>query len=168
MGRENEILDTLSFLDSLPLSDKKKIHFYSMTNIVFHLIKNPKINKRKNTSLQEIGEVRIKSLLLEYLKLIRDTMPKSDEQVLENYENYISPVGEFMMKYYRFSNFAGVSMITYFLMVFFVSTALGFAISLFFQDNFIIHISIIAISIIFALLRILIKIRTKRIFGYRF
>ena len=110
----------------------------------------------------------MKNLLLDYLELLKDQIPKSDEEVLDNYENYIGTMGSFMMKYYRFSNFAGPSIITYFLIVFFVSTLIGFLFSLFFNNSFVIHISIIIISVLGGLLRLLVKHKTKRIFGFRF
>lgn len=144
----------------LSVYEKKKVHFKSIRNFVFHLIENNEINKGGDRALQRLGEERVKALLLEYLKNINN----SDYKAELTYKNTIQVIGAFMMKYYNFSYSGGK--VIYLRLLFFVSIGA-------FIDTFLYFISGVMyyaflLSIIWFLTSSILKYRNKKVFGYHY
>ncbi|MFD0975416.1 hypothetical protein [Salinimicrobium gaetbulicola] len=82
--------------------DIQNFHLKSVENFIYHLIKNSKKHSTDKTKLQEINEVRMKKLLLEYLTKIQAS-EFTEEEIVENFREYITPIGEHMNRHYGFS-----------------------------------------------------------------
>lgn len=98
------IYDELS--SKLDREGKNLIHFKSVSNFIHYLIDNPEVNYKRNNKLQNLGEIRMKKKLYEYLKLV-ERQKLSKEQSAIYYKDYIYEIGDFMMQYYGFSGNGG-------------------------------------------------------------
>lgn len=92
------------------------IHPKSIENFIFHLVDNPELNPKKNNKLQELGEIRMKKKLLEYLKAVENT-DLNKESAADLYKRYIFKISDFMSEYYGFSNGGGTIIIEFFLIL---------------------------------------------------
>lgn len=158
---DKNIQDMFLKLDlELSVYEKKKVHFKSIRNFVFHLIENNKIKKGENKTLQRLGEERVKVLLLEYLKDINNNGYKTEL----TYKNTIQVIGAFMMKYYNFSYSGGK--VIYLRLLFFVS--IGALIDAFLYSVSGLLYYVFFISIIWFLISSILKYRNKKVFGYHY
>ncbi len=164
-NKEEIILELYQDLDSLGLDEKKMIHYKSVSNIIYHLINKQKINSKKNSKLQELGEKRMKDLLIEFLKSVKEKAPTNTQDSLDVYKKYIVPIGNFMGRYYSFSNFAGKSIVTYFFLIITIAAILGFVSILIFKSR-LIYVTLFSLIILYSTIKILFKYRTKRIYGF--
>jgi len=145
------------------LDDEKRklISSNSIKNIIFYLIDNPKVNPKKNTKLQELGEIRMKKKLLDYFKAVRTTdLDKYSASDL--YKEYVNHIGQFMTEYYKFSGDGGK------IVVFTGFVILTFGVILDTILMLVNWISFPTFSILFLILfivRRVIKFKQRRLFG---
>ncbi|WP_111683777.1 hypothetical protein [Winogradskyella tangerina] len=104
---KEEFLRVYAELDT---EQKKYFNHRSIKNIIYHLIDHPKDNPKRNKKLQELGEIRIKKKLLEYLKAYRSTEFNKDS-AYSLYDSYFYEIGQFMSNYYGFSSLGGPLML---------------------------------------------------------
>lgn len=142
--------------------EKNKTHWISIKNFIYHLIENQAYKKKSNTELQRIGEKRIKKQLLAYFTEVNNKNIMSKNL----YEDYIKPIGNFMIKYYNFSHTGGkikfLTIITW--------STLGiscdaFVYSLSKGENFYFFTSLF---VLLCMIRIIIKHKQKRVFGFNY
>lgn len=158
---DKNIQDLFLKLDlELSVYEKKKVHFKSVRNFIFHLIENNKLKKSGNRILQLLGEKRVKALLLEYLKNINN----SDYKTELDYKNTIQVIGAFMMKYYNFS-YSGGKVICLRLLIF---GFIGALLDAFLYSIFGLMYYAFFISIIWFIISSIMKYRNKKVFGYHY
>lgn len=158
-------MDILEKFDQLAIKldqeGKRKVHYNSISNFIYYLVYHPKINERKNVKLQELGEVRMKKQLLEYLEIV------SSQEITMNvssqlYEEYLFKIGDFMMEYYHFSGNGGklniIGVILTLILGIIVDT-LVFAVT-----QKIYFISFLFIVLFFV--RLYVKYKSKRLYGF--
>lgn len=159
---DKEILDLYNKLDK-QLSDeqKNKIHFKSVSNFVYHLILNPKLNPKKNKKLQELGEKRIKKELLQYLKLDFD-FDMTIKESIDFFQIYLGKTCDFMTNYYNFSSSGGKSKFITIISVLLLGFILDFL--MYFFAGFSIPTFVFSFLIIF-IIRTYLKHKQRRVYG---
>ena len=93
----------------LSKEEKEIIHFKSVANFVYHLIEHSYINPKKNKKIQELGEIRMKKVLLDYLTTISLKNKIEKEEPKSIYNTPIGIIGSFMSEYYHFSGSGGIN-----------------------------------------------------------
>lgn len=170
MGKEElniKIKTLFADLDAkLSQEEKKSVHFKSISNFIYHLVDYPYINPKKNMKLQELGEIRTKKILLEYLMSISLKSKIEKEKPKSIHNTPIGKVGSFMSEYYHFSGSGGVSnsLIAIFLTSFFGMVAdmiTSLVLNRFFYGFTISFVLII-------ILRTLIKHKQRRVYGMNY
>lgn len=145
----------------LSKEQKKNIHFKSVSNFIYHLVEHQALNKKRNIKLQELGEIRMKNKLLEYLKLIKKYKDTSKEESLLLYNDHLHPIGRFMAEYYNFSITGGMKFLILLIFIL-IGGFLDIVSYLLFKISFPIFIpSLLLISII----RIYLKHKQRRVYG---
>ena len=143
--------------------EKRLIHFKSVSNFIYHLIfKQSYSSSRKNIKLQELGEIRIKKYILEYLNFIDNKQIGAEESSLL-YEEYIFRIGDFMVDYYKFSGQGGKLKILNFLIVMFIGAVSDSLIYLF---SGVLQYSFISLFVIIYFIRLWVKYRTRKLYGF--
>lgn len=100
---DNRVLEKFNMIRANSTEkDLENFHFKSIENFIFYLIKNSEKHSADKSKLQKINEVRMKKMLLEYLTKIQENTFNEDE-IVQNFEEYISPIGEHMNRHYAFS-----------------------------------------------------------------
>lgn len=87
-------------------SDKKYINPKSLENFILYLVEKPQINPKRNKTLQELGEIRMKKTLLEFFHAV-EIVDLNNQKAAELYDQYIIKIGEFMREYYGFTGNGG-------------------------------------------------------------
>ncbi len=145
------------------LDDEKKklISSNSIKNIIFYLIENPELNPKKNSKLQELGEIRMKKKLLDYFKVIRTT-DLDKYSASELFKEYVNPIGQFMTEYYKFSGDGGK------IVVFTGFVILTFGVildTIFMLVNWVTFPTFSILFLTLFIVRRMIKFRQRRLFG---
>lgn len=87
-------------------NERKFMNPKSMENFILFLIDKPQINPKKNKTLQELGEIRMKKQLIEYFKAVENT-ELTRHSAYDLYVRYVMKIGQFMTEYYKFSGDGG-------------------------------------------------------------
>lgn len=126
-----KILDLYQeLINKLDESDKKFIHFNSLSNFIYHLLEKPEINTTENGKLQKIGEIRIKEKIYNYLKKVSGKKFNRKESI-NLYNEYIDDIGGFMIQYYNFSNAGGKIKIVSVLLFLFIGLIIDLVVGFF-------------------------------------
>lgn len=160
---EEKILEYFKGLKNLDKHLKKLIHYKSISNIIYHLIEKNIPNSKSTQKLKELGDVRAKDLLLEYLTFVESNKPTDTNDSLDLYNKYIDPIGGLMMKYHKFSNFAGKSLIIYYYLVGFLIVLICLF-NIYWKSDYANYIILLVFLLSSA--RIGIKFYQKRIYGF--
>ena len=110
-------------LDNLGTEEKKFFNLKSVKNIIYHLIDNPKMHPKRNKRLQELGEIRMKKHLLEYLEVIKKNKLDKETSV-DFHEEYFTEIESFMGNYYGFSGGGSTSIVISVVLIFFTGIIL--------------------------------------------
>lgn len=160
---DKEILELFNKLDTdLKDEEKKLIHFKSVSNFIHHLIFNQTDNPKKNEELQRLGEVRLKKKLFEYLNLVSNKKVNTKESSIL-YRKYIDEIGDFMVDYYGFSGEGGKLKLLTLLIVVILGAIMDFIIYLF---NSKVQYTFIALFLSLYFVRLFIKYKTKKLYGF--
>ena len=142
-------------------SDKHLIHFKSISNFIHHLIYNRKDNPKKNIKLQVLGEARIKKKLIEYLSIVLNENINRDKS-FQLYDEYIIPIGNFMMEYYRFSGTGGKTKLVHLVIAILVGLPFDFLFSIVLSK---VTVVFIPLFLLIAIIRMFVKAKERKIFG---
>ena len=144
---------------ALDMDNKKYLNPKTIKNIIFHLIENPEFNPKKNKKLQELGEIRMKKKLLDYLKAFKNT--EIDEHSASDlFKRYLSKIGQFMSEYYGFSGNGGKLITLTILIIITIGILLDTICYIF---NFI-PIFTLLFLLLFTI-RMIIKFKNKKVYG---
>ena len=160
---DKKILNIYDDLSSkLNLEEKELIHFKSVSNFIHYLIYYPEINPKRNKKLQELGEVRMKKKLYEYLKLVKGKQLNKEKSAIY-YKEYIYEIGDFMMQYYKFSGNGGKLKLLTILVVLTIGVVFDFFAHLIFDIKILTLFT--PAFLLIAIARMVMKYRSKKIYG---
>ena len=149
----------------LSIEEKKRAHYKSVNNFVYHLIHNQKYASNRNIKLQEINEKRIKQKLYDYLSILDNKKEVlSINQSSELFDEYIYVIGKFMSEYYSFLSQGGKLKVMTVFSILFAGFVMDFIFYLVFNKY--IYLTILLISIFY--LRNYIKKSSNRLYGFNY
>lgn len=142
------------------------IHQRSISNFVNHLVIKTSDTTEKNikSNLKELGRIRKKELLNDYLIKINKNSEVDEEISKEYFYDFIIPLGNYMSSNYGFSLVGGGATKLILLIIITVSLIVDYCIYFLFDQ--VIYLTILS-TVIFTIRRI-IKYKQGKLFGYKF
>jgi len=141
----------------------KKIHSKSIQNFINYLLTDNNKSKKKS-NIKNLGKVRKKELLLEYLIEIENEDNITEEESNQLFRKYVYPIGLFMSSYFGFS-FIDFGTIIMKILIFVVPAIIIDFLILEFTDRWY-FISILVVSLFS--IRYIIKYRKGKVFGFKY
>ncbi|TRO66801.1 hypothetical protein [Christiangramia sabulilitoris] len=160
------ILEEFNHTKEIHGRNNKLIHHKSISNFIDHLVhktENPS-TKNNKSNREELGRIRKKELLNDYLVNLNKN-PKIDEEISKEYfHDFIQPLGNYMSSYYGFTLVGNG--VTKLILLIIITISLVIDYSIYFLTEKIIYFTILSV-VIFIVRRIL-KFKQRKIFGYRY
>ena len=148
-------------LSNLNSDEKQFINHKSIENFILYLIDKPQINPKKNKTLQELGEIRMKKRLLDFFREVEKT-DLNNNTAIDLYQKYVMKIGEFMTEYYGFTGNGGKLKILTILIILTLGIVLDTITTIFDWLNYPIFT---ALFLVLFYVRLMIKNRKRKIYG---